>query len=70
MEHLTLILGRRYSAGVAPWFCFPHFIGNLTRSYFKQTQNRIDAMLHNSILYKEFGLNSGIYFYSEKFIPN
>ncbi len=49
---------------------FPSFYWQLDPIYFKQTQNRIDAMLHNSILYKEFGLNSGIYFYSEKFIPN
>jgi hypothetical protein len=49
---------------------FPSFYWQLDPIYFKQTQNRLDAMLHNSILYKEFGLNSGIYFYSEKFIPN
>lgn len=49
---------------------FPSFYWQLDSIYYEQTQNRLDAMLQDSVLYKDFGLNSGIYFYSKKFIPD
>jgi len=49
---------------------FPSFYWQLDSIYYEQTQNRLEAMLQDSVLYKDFGLDSGIYFYSEKFIPD
>jgi hypothetical protein len=49
---------------------FPSFYWQLDSIYYEQTQDRLDTMLKNSILYKSFGPNSGIYFYSKNFVPD
>jgi hypothetical protein len=49
---------------------FPSFYWQLNSLYYEQTQDRLDAMLRYLVRYKNFGHNSGIYFYSKNFVPD
>lgn len=48
---------------------FYGFYWQLEPFYGKQTKERINAMLDGLIVYKDFGSNSGIYFYKPDYVP-
>lgn len=48
---------------------FDGFYWRLEPFYGKQTQDRINAMLNGLTVYKDYGHNSGIYFYEPEYVP-